>query len=534
MEKSKQLELIFTDRFSELTEALSGKTDIASVINYFSSKQRQRIAFTKEEFYEFEDFIKDKDLSNDQRSLAYRILAQECALHSDFKDALDYINLSIEENPSNIEAILVKIDLCENLGNGDEIFKLINSIFPKYKNDVRVLCIVASYAIEYGKQKQADYLFKQAVKINRLYTITRADFYNYWIALNDEEKAIGYAKEAIKYNPYDENIVYCMAKGAALAGELETSLEYFEKYALMKDELSDQEKSQWADALFGCKKFEKAFDVASTISKEYYFYDGIKSFLQKNLYYIAKINIDEAKPRAIKWRSENLDDVLICHSCDAIIGDNNKQILDPMYAKQFFDAFAPDFEDVLLGKLNYKGPELLIELFDSKFLKEREFHSILDLGCGTGLMGDFLHEKMQFKSVLTGVDVSGAMLDEARKKAVYNKLIQKDIVTFLNEAEHKYDFICCMDVFSYFADLNNVIKQIYDAMIPSGIFVFEILKNKNDEPYTLGYNGQFKHNAEIMDNFLHELKFKILIRKETVLRSELDIQENCVVYMVEK
>ena len=47
---------------------------------------------------------------------------------------------------------------------------------------------------------------------------------------------------------------------------------------------------------------------------------------------------------------------------------------------------------------------------------------LLDLGCGTGLLGQTLKEKFGFGN-LVGLDVSEDMLEKAKEKGIYNKLI---------------------------------------------------------------------------------------------------------------
>ena len=53
---------------------------------------------------------------------------------------------------------------------------------------------------------------------------------------------------------------------------------------------------------------------------------------------------------------------------------------------------------------------------------------VLDLGCGTGLVGQAF--KMD-KNSFIGVDISQKMLDKAALKGVYANLIKADIVDFL-------------------------------------------------------------------------------------------------------
>lgn len=47
---------------------------------------------------------------------------------------------------------------------------------------------------------------------------------------------------------------------------------------------------------------------------------------------------------------------------------------------------------------------------------------VLDLGCGTGLVGEILNEKFKFNN-LVGLDASEDMLEKAKEKGIYSKLI---------------------------------------------------------------------------------------------------------------
>ena len=53
--------------------------------------------------------------------------------------------------------------------------------------------------------------------------------------------------------------------------------------------------------------------------------------------------------------------------------------------------------------------------------------TVLDLGCGTGLMGQYLRDNA---AQLIGIDLSAAMLEEARNKQIYDALVEGDIVEY--------------------------------------------------------------------------------------------------------
>lgn len=73
---------------------------------------------------------------------------------------------------------------------------------------------------------------------------------------------------------------------------------------------------------------------------------------------------------------------------------------------------------------------------------------LLDLGCGTGLLGQVLKEKYGFDNIV-GLDVSEEMLARAREKGVYKRLVcsyvTSDRVDDIKNAE--YDAVLAAGVF---------------------------------------------------------------------------------------
>lgn len=71
---------------------------------------------------------------------------------------------------------------------------------------------------------------------------------------------------------------------------------------------------------------------------------------------------------------------------------------------------------------------------------------ILDAGCGTGLTGEEL--KKLGMTRIDGNDISGAMLDVARKKDAYRHLERADLTEKLDIEPNRYDGVVCVGVFT--------------------------------------------------------------------------------------
>ena len=94
------------------------------------------------------------------------------------------------------------------------------------------------------------------------------------------------------------------------------------------------------------------------------------------------------------------------------------------YVEKLFDDYASTFEYTLVDTLEYHTPKALTEMIVQNN-SDGLLGSILDLGCGTGLGG---LELKQFCQNLEGIDLSKMMIEKAKVKGVYDKLIHGEIV----------------------------------------------------------------------------------------------------------
>ena len=72
------------------------------------------------------------------------------------------------------------------------------------------------------------------------------------------------------------------------------------------------------------------------------------------------------------------------------------------YVARLFDDYAPRFDAHLIESLAYRAPALIADALDSA-APGRRFAHALDIGCGTGLMGQAVRGRVDH---LTGVDLS--------------------------------------------------------------------------------------------------------------------------------
>lgn len=187
------------------------------------------------------------------------------------------------------------------------------------------------------------------------------------------------------------------------------------------------------------------------------------------------------------------------------------------YIEQTFDAFASNFENVL-GRLKYCGPQLVGDYLATLDLLAYSL-SVLDLGCGTGLMGEVL---TPYAYKLVGVDLSQAMLDKAAAKQLYQELHKSDISKFLRDSLVQYDLITCMDTFIYLGRLDEILELIFRNLKPGGTLIFstEKLVGSNEIDYRLNISGRYSHHPGYVDKLLGSTGFNIQNISDVQIRNE--------------
>lgn len=185
------------------------------------------------------------------------------------------------------------------------------------------------------------------------------------------------------------------------------------------------------------------------------------------------------------------------------------------YIRGLFDEFADRFEFTLLDKLGYSAPKQI-----ARFLREhgaKDAKDILDLGCGTGLMGAELAAPGRR---IDGVDLSERMLAQARAKGVYDELHAAELLGFLRDSPTQWDLIVAADVFIYVADLGPIFAAAFGRLRTGGHFAFSIECSDTSETQLLAQTGRYRHAPEPLAAALDAAGFRDVRRESVTLRLE--------------
>jgi predicted TPR repeat methyltransferase len=182
------------------------------------------------------------------------------------------------------------------------------------------------------------------------------------------------------------------------------------------------------------------------------------------------------------------------------------------YVESLFDGYAAGFDDHANHVLHYRIPAIL-----ANGLGDRRFDAALDLGCGTGLMGEALRDRA---SRIVGVDLSAGMVEQARKRGVYSEVVHADALEYLIACKERFDLVLAADVFIYVGELRALFVAIANAMVAGGVLAFTVELADDAQPLVLQPSLRYAHSRRYIESLAAESGFHVDSLAEHAMRDD--------------
>ncbi|NES05737.1 MAG: class I SAM-dependent methyltransferase [Okeania sp. SIO2F4] len=152
-----------------------------------------------------------------------------------------------------------------------------------------------------------------------------------------------------------------------------------------------------------------------------------------------------------------------------------KNLEKALSEKDSHNSWALTYEEEVAA-VNYQAPELLTQ----RALKLKASGKYLDVGCGTGLVGEAIIRPQKENLYIDGCDISEEMLKVAEQKGIYRSLTCCDVFE-IPYANSSYDIVISAGVFasnednqkSGFAN-SQALPGVIRVLKPSGYCVFSV------------------------------------------------------------
>ena len=184
---------------------------------------------------------------------------------------------------------------------------------------------------------------------------------------------------------------------------------------------------------------------------------------------------------------------------------------------QLYARFAEFYERNMRTDLEYCGPELLESALDRTFGSTGATLDVLELGCGTGLVGKPLRSRARR---LVGIDLSPDMVERAKATPWYDLLEVAEITEWLTRtSDREFDLIAACDTFIYFGDLRQVLVPAAARLRAGGRVAFTVEREEGTS-FRLTDSGRYVHSETHIHDAARDAGLAIESTDSAVLRYE--------------
>jgi predicted TPR repeat methyltransferase len=204
----------------------------------------------------------------------------------------------------------------------------------------------------------------------------------------------------------------------------------------------------------------------------------------------------------------------------------------PAYMRALFDDYSSYYDASMVGALGYRGHLHLRNLAERVLPRLTPPWRILDLGCGTGLVGTAFADLAQ-GGRLDGVDLSPRMIEAARARGIYDELILGDLEIFLTTLGTGYDLILAADTMVYFGDLAPTFAGVVQQLQPGGFYLFAV-EAKAGQGWEQTPLNRFRHSEDYLRTQAARAGLTFVDIMECLLRREQNEPVNGLAVALQK
>ena len=436
------------------------------------------------------------------------------------------------------------LDLYNN-GQFSTVLKETQALAPKYPNVFLIWNLMGVAAAQLGLLDKAVVAFQKAIDLNPGSAEAYNNMGNIRIEQDRLDDAIEAYKKALLIKSDYAEAYYNMGNALQDQGELGKAIDAYKKALSIKSDYAEafynignvlQDQGNLADAI-------DSYNEALLINPGYlsalnnlgnaFKVQGRPEKAKESYYKALEIDPEHAEAHYnlgnIFKDQNNLEDAIVAYKKALSVKpdyQNARYMLSSLignapasapreYVESLFDGYAEEFEKSLVSNLEYKAPKLIKDLL-LEVNSDQFFGSVLDLGCGTGLLGS---EIKNYCSNLEGIDVSDKMLEIAKAKGVYDKLHQADIVEWLYTTQLSFNYFIAADVFVYIGDLSKIFQSIKSRNKKPGKLVFSTEHTQRDG-YYLQKTGRYAHSKSYIKSLCRKFGYEISYFSTFDLRKE--------------
>lgn len=357
---------------------------------------------------------------------------------------------------------------------------------------------------------------QNAIGINNLIQNTK-NMVDFYIRNKEYIKAEELLMDLLSYNPFDHEVLYALSVVKFYQSHFEAAQLLIEKAIKEEKNISTYwyNLGLYCEAMGAYEYSESAYKKAIELNSQ----NALAAKALAILYY-KNDYFDQAKIFFSSAAFINPNDNLSNYFAKFLDG-KNENIDHERFLKELFDNRAYIYNDNYVYATTYEVPGRILEILEGiEFDKSLLEVKVLDLGCGTGLIGEKIRQRYK-DFFIKGIDISPKMLAMAKERGVYNKLKESSIENFYVANKKNYDCIIAADVFNYIGDLNTIFMGTAKHLKHAASFIFTIEKGCLDADFTITKStARYSHSKEYIEKLAEKYGFNIDYAGDIKLKSD--------------
>lgn len=400
-------------------------------------------------------------------------------------------------------------------GKLSEAAERLNGVAKTAPKDPRVYLLGMRLGEAAGNPQRAEEAARRAVELEPTWPVAVTEYAALLARQGRFDEALGHGQRAVSLDPRNPEVLARMADVAHDAQRIDLALQWLKQLSAVVPQNTGVKLLIATDL-----RHLRQHDEAITL------YDELLALLpESNPALLGRAQAFHAKG----------DEQAALKDCETLLQrepDNQEyQFLQALASGQtpasqpdavvkgLFDPIAHAFDEQLVRGLKYKLPKQVAERIKASYPDLKL--NVLDLGCGTGLLGACLG---RIDGFLIGVDLSEQMTAQAIRHNVYDRFHHVNVLDALAETPASlYDVIAALDVFIYVGDMAGAIPNAHRILVPGGRLIFSCETAAEDEAdLVLRPTGRYAHKRSHVEALCRSAGFADLSMEDCELRLEQD------------
>ncbi|MBC7467890.1 MAG: tetratricopeptide repeat protein [Ramlibacter sp.] len=401
-------------------------------------------------------------------------------------------------------------------GKLSEAAERLNAVVKSAPRDPRVYLLGMRLGEAAGNPQRAEEAARRAVELEPTWPVSVTEYAALLSRLGRFDEAMTHGRRAVSLDPRNPQVLARMADVSHDAQDLEQALVWLQQLSALVP-----------------KNNSVKLLIATDLRRVGRHDDAIQRY--EELLTVAPENNEALLGRAQAFHAKG-DEAAALKDCAVLLerepGNQEYRFLQALAAgqtppsqpdavvKKLFDPVAHMFDEHLVRGLKYHLPKQVAGIIKDSYPGLKL--NVLDLGCGTGLLGACLG---RIDGFLIGVDLSEQMTAQAMRHQVYDRFHHVNVLDALQETPASlYDVIAALDLFIYVGDMTTAIPDAHRILVPGGRFIFSCETAAEDEAdLVLRPAGRYAHKRSHIEALCRAAGFADVAIEDSELRLEQDL-----------